>query len=76
MPTGRLTPLQEQVLVALASLEPAWTLTGGGALVGFHTKHRVTRDLDRFLHQQRSLGATVADAIQLLERVTSERLTI
>lgn len=66
MPTGRLTALQERILVVLAAIEPPWTLTGGAALVGFHTKHRETRDLDLFFHHQASLGATVADALQLL----------
>jgi hypothetical protein len=32
-----------------AGLQPPWTLTGGGALAGFHTKHRETRDLDLFV---------------------------
>jgi hypothetical protein len=34
--------------VVLSGMQPAWTLTGGGALVGFYTKHRETRDLDLF----------------------------
>jgi hypothetical protein len=55
VPVGRLSPLQERILVVLAGLEPPWTLTGGGALVGFHTKHRETRDLDLFFHQQLTL---------------------
>ena len=33
MPSARLTPLQERVLVLLAEVTPPWTLTGGGALV-------------------------------------------
>lgn len=66
MPIGRLSSIQERVLVVLAAIQPAWTLTGGGALVGFHTKHRDTRDLDLFFHQQPSLGTVVADAVKLL----------
>jgi hypothetical protein len=38
--------LQERLLVLLAGVEPAWTLSGGGALVGFHTFHRETRVVD------------------------------
>lgn len=66
MRAGRLTPLQERILVVLASLEPSWTLTGGGALVGFYTKHRVTRDLDLFFRAQTSLGQLVSAALGLL----------
>ncbi len=46
MSQGRLSPLQERILLALSDFDPPWTLTGGGALVGFHTQHRATRDLD------------------------------
>jgi hypothetical protein len=52
MALGRLTVLQERALVALGGIEPRWTLTGGGALAGFHTRHRVTRDLDLFFRGQ------------------------
>jgi hypothetical protein len=41
-----LSTLQEHVLSVLSVLTPIWTLTGGAALVGFHTHHRTTRDLD------------------------------
>ena len=50
MASVALSPLQVRILEALADLDPPWTLTGGGALVGFHLKHRTTRDLDLFLH--------------------------
>lgn len=60
MALGRLTPLQERVLVALAAVEPRWTLTGGGALVGFHTQHRETRDLDLFFRGLSTLGDLAA----------------
>jgi hypothetical protein len=52
----RLSELQAQVLVVLAGIEPPWTLTGGGALAGFHLGHRVTRDLDLFWHGQQSVA--------------------
>jgi hypothetical protein len=38
-------------------MEPAWTLTGGAALAGFHLKHRSTRDLDLFWRGRRDLGS-------------------
>jgi hypothetical protein len=47
---AQLSELQSRVLVALAGLQPPWTLSGGGALVGFHLHHRTTRDLDLFWH--------------------------
>jgi hypothetical protein len=50
-----LTPLQERVLQVLAGIAPPWTLSGGGALVGFHLGHRTTRDLDLFWHGQSKL---------------------
>jgi hypothetical protein len=62
-----LSAVQEQVLVALSGMQPTWTLTGGGALVGFHTKHRETRDLDLFFHHQKALGSIVADATHALQ---------
>lgn len=36
-------------------------------LVGFYTKHRVTRDLDLFFHHQKTLGSIVADATRALQ---------
>jgi len=67
MALGRLTALQESLLVALRELTPVWTLTGGGALVGFYTFHRETRDLDLFFRGERSLGTLVAEAKQRIE---------
>jgi len=64
---GRLSALQERVLVVLSGLKPAWTLTGGGALAGFHTKHRETRDIDLFFRGELTLGALAADAKHALE---------
>jgi hypothetical protein len=51
-----LSALQSRVLRILAGLDPPWTLTGGGALVGFHLGHRTTRDLDLFWHGQYSIA--------------------
>jgi hypothetical protein len=62
MSLNKLSAIQERVLVALAALRPPWTLTGGGALVGFYTKHRETRDLDLFFHHERGLGSIIVDA--------------
>jgi hypothetical protein len=56
MSGDRLTDLQWRILAVLAGIEPGWTLTGGGALAGFHLKHRTTKDLDLFWHGQRQLG--------------------
>src|SRR3954471_24192143 len=66
MSIGRLSALQERVLLQLAGVEPRWTLTGGAALAGFHTHHRETRDLDLFFHHERTLGSLVADATHAL----------
>lgn len=55
MTQGRLSELQTRVLARLAGMEPAWTLTGGGAIVGFHAPYRPTRDLDLFWRERRSL---------------------
>lgn len=69
MTLGKLSALQQRILVALSDLRPVWTLTGGAALAGFHTKHRETRDLDLFFHNQRELGSIVADATEALRHV-------
>jgi hypothetical protein len=66
VPPSKLSALQEHVLIALAGLQPAWTLTGGAALAGFYTQHRETRDLDLFFHHERTLGSLVADATHAL----------
>ena len=60
MPASRLLPIQEDILALLAGMEPPWTLTGGGALVGFHLGHRQTRDLDLFWHGAIALPAPEA----------------
>jgi hypothetical protein len=64
---GRLTPLQERLLVVLAGMEPPWTLSGGGALAGFYTAHRDTRDLDLFWQHRRDLGDIVETVVRRLE---------
>lgn len=55
-PLDSLQPIQRKVLVALAGLAPRWTLSGGGALAGFHLGHRLTRDVNLFFR-----GATTLD---------------
>ena len=56
MPSDKLSPLQWRILRVLAGLRPVWTLSGGGALVGFYLKHRETKDLDLFWHGKHELG--------------------
>lgn len=51
-----LGPLQILILKELATLQPAWTLTGGGALSLCYLSQRETRDLDLFFHGQHRLG--------------------
>ena len=48
MKTDRLTPLQRDLVRALAQRESGFFLTGGGVLVGFVLGHRTTDDLDLF----------------------------
>jgi hypothetical protein len=67
LPLGRLTALQERLLVVLAGVDPPWTLSGGGALAGFYTAHRDTRDLDLFWQKRHDLGDSVSDVIRRLE---------
>lgn len=43
-----------------------WTLTGGGALAGFHLGHRVTRDLDFFWRDRPSLDRLPDDVVARL----------
>ena len=61
---SRLTPLQCRVLEILAPVEPPFTLTGGGALGGYHLGHRTTRDLDLFWHG-RKLLETLPDEVEV-----------
>lgn len=62
----RLTPLQVRALALLADMDPPWTLTGGGALAGFHLCHRSTRDLDLFWHGVWSLGRSGEEVVRRL----------
>ena len=72
MALGRLSSLQERVLVVLAGLDPPWTLSGGAALAGFHTRHRETRDLDLFWQSRRELGNVALDARRRMEQAGLE----
>lgn len=63
---GRLTPLQLRALELLAGIDPTWTLTGGGALVGFHLGHRTTRDLDLFWHGRSVLEHSADEVVRRL----------
>jgi len=62
----RLSALQTRVLEVLSGIEPAWTLTGGAALAGFHLGHRSTRDLDLFWHGQQSIVDRRREVVALL----------
>lgn len=66
---GQLSELQARVLVALAGLQPPWTLTGGAALAGFHLQHRTTRDLDLFWHDRTSIAELRREAVAKLRGV-------
>lgn len=73
MASADLSPLQQRILRALAGVEPQWTLTGGGALTGFHLHHRTTRDLDLFLHGR----ATLEDyATRVADRLRADGLRV
>lgn len=65
-PHASLSPIQRRVLVALAGLEPRWTLSGGGALAGFYLGHRPTRDVDLFFRGATTLGRVGDDAERVL----------
>jgi len=47
---GHFSPLQFGLLRAFR--EPAFFLTGGGALIGFYGHERITRDLDLFTRDE------------------------
>lgn len=67
MSDGKLTALQWQILARLAEMKPAWTLVGGGAIVGFYIPYRTTRDLDLFWRDLSELGdlrSEVADRLR------------
>jgi hypothetical protein len=67
VPQGSLTLLQSRILIALAGFEPPWTLTGGGALAGFHTAHRTTRDLDLLWRGQTTVSTFLPDVRRRLD---------
>lgn len=71
MSGGRLSSLQRRILRVLADLTPPWTLSGGGALVGFYLGYRETRDLDLFWRNQGELGTLASEA---LDRLRAEGL--
>lgn len=76
MQAGSLSALQQRILAMLAELEPRWTLVGGGALVGFHTRHRVTRDLDLFFRPLVLLTGIPASISALLARAGLQVTTL
>jgi len=69
----KLSALQWNILGALAALEPAFTLTGGGALAGVHLGHRTTRDLDLFWRERAKLDDL---AEKVSERLLGQGLTV
>lgn len=71
-PRDSLSPVQRAVLRGLATLEPRWTLTGGGALAGFHLGHRGTRDVDLFFRGRDALGDLPAEAERTLRALGME----
>lgn len=68
MPPSRLSPFQERILTVVAPARGDWVLTGGGALAGFHTRHRKTRDLDLFWRSSTQIQGARDDVLGLLER--------
>lgn len=48
MDSSRLSDLQKDLLREFFARERRFVLTGGGALVGFHLRHRTSNDLDLF----------------------------
>lgn len=68
MKKSRLSKIQLKILETLATIEPRFTLVGGGALSGVHLGHRETRDLDLFFRNRSELGE-ITDRV--LERLSS-----
>ena len=62
-----LTKLQSDVLRRFFERRRDFFLTGGGALVGFHLRHRVTHDLDLF-----TVGEMIDDAERTLGEIVTE----
>lgn len=63
----RLTPLQRDLVAAFFDREQRFTLTGGGALVGYYFGHRETHDLDFFAGP----GPDLDDAARALREAAS-----
>ncbi len=63
---SRLSAVQARVLTVLSTGRGEWVLTGGAALVGFHTRHRVTRDLDLSWRSRVEIGDARDHVIDLL----------
>ena len=76
MPPGTLIALRVRILRALAPLTPRFTPDAGGALAGFHTEHRTTRDLDLFWRERRELGELVAQVEEQLRALGFEVATL
>ena len=74
---GLLSPLQGEVLGAFFERERGFFLTGGGALAGFHLRHRTTTDLDLFTmdpsafergrHVMADLAESLAAELEILQ---------
>lgn len=73
MSSGSLTPLQDRILLVLSGVGGDWTLTGGGALAGFHLGHRTTRDLDLLWRDRSALDALPGEVAAALR---SKGLTV
>lgn len=78
-----LTHLQDMVLRRFFAARPEFFLTGGGALVGFHLRHRQTHDLDLFTTEsalddgEQTLGEIAAElAPQLFEKLVIEGIVV
>lgn len=62
--SGRLSPLQEDVLAAFFERAPAFFLTGGAALARYYLHHRETEDLDLFATPDVEIGNGVRALIE------------
>ena len=71
-----LSPLQERILRELAGMQPAWTLFGAGALIGFYLGHRTTRDLDLAFRPRLELGEIPREVEARLRRVGLEVMRV
>jgi hypothetical protein len=62
----KLDPLQTRVLEVLSTVEPPFTLGGGGALAGIYLGHRTTRDLDLFWREVAALEHRTQSVVDAL----------